>query len=363
MLEPTTSLPRLPLRPAGPEATRLRPGASAPLTAALSTERKPVRRHEEACPSARGGALHAEASALLPGFHAQERQGSGSWTKPARGPRGAGAAGAARAGAGRAPWETSGAQAGAGCSRGLPRGKAAPVRAPAAPPEAASLPAEVGPVPLPSAAGRGAAPAPAAGSPPAPIGFRLGRGRLGPKPLDLLGAARQVGVGGAEVGRVGLRVVVAVGQRGPDGQPAWKDKRSSASFAAPVPQALAAWDPRGGSWPQPRQSPPSVAAAAQPGRPWENDAPPRAGPPHLLAWTRTRPSDRLGPATHLQSALGAACPPLLSPRTRDRRPRPRSAPQPAPESRSLQQARAVASRGASWAFPRSQWPQGPFQGG
>lgn len=46
MLEPTTSLPRLPLRPAGPEATRLRPGASAPLTAALSTERKPVRRRE-----------------------------------------------------------------------------------------------------------------------------------------------------------------------------------------------------------------------------------------------------------------------------------------------------------------------------
>lgn len=103
----------------------------------------------------------------------------------------------------------------------LPGGKATPVCAAAAPTEAASLPAEVGPVPLPPAAGGRPPAAPAPGSAAAPVRLRLGRRRLGPEPLDLLRAPGQVGVGGAEVGRVGLCVVVAVRQRRPHREPAW----------------------------------------------------------------------------------------------------------------------------------------------
>lgn len=140
MLEPTTSLPQLPLRPAGPEATRLRPGASALLTAALSTERKPVRRHEEACPSARGGALHAEASALLPGVPRAGQAGerlldktsartTGCWGRWSSAGRGGPSVLGNQRGAGRGrlqPWVTEGESRPGARPRGPPGSRLAP---------------------------------------------------------------------------------------------------------------------------------------------------------------------------------------------------------------------------------------------
>ena len=96
---------------------------------------------------------------------------------------------------------------------------------PPPPSEAPPVPSEVGPVPLPATVATPARVRPA--SPPsrrpAPAALPLefgGRG-LGAEPLDLLGAAGQVGLRDGEVGGVGLGVEVAVGQSGAHRQPAW----------------------------------------------------------------------------------------------------------------------------------------------
>lgn len=105
----------------------------------------------------------------------------------------------------------------------LPRWKATSVCSSAAPPKATSFSSEVRAISFPSAAGGSSSSSPTPGSPTAPIRLRFGRGRLGAQPLNFLRAAGQVGVRGAEVGRVGLRVVVAVGQGRPHSEPAWSN--------------------------------------------------------------------------------------------------------------------------------------------
>lgn len=92
--------------------------------------------------------------------------------------------------------------------------------------EAAALTAEVGSVPLPapfSPSRRSPSSSSSPGSTPAPVGLGLGRRGLGPQPLDLLGAAGQVGIGSREIGGVSFRVEVAVCEGGSHRQPTWSN--------------------------------------------------------------------------------------------------------------------------------------------
>lgn len=108
-----------------------------------------------------------------------------------------------------------------------------------APPEATSLPSEAGPVPLPPTAGRRSSSSSTTGSPAAPIGFRLGRGRLGSKSLDFFRTPRQIGIGGTEVGCIRLCVVVAVCQRWSHCEPAWNRGRKDDPF---FPCSYCSWE-------------------------------------------------------------------------------------------------------------------------
>lgn len=103
-----------------------------------------------------------------------------------------------------------------------------------APSEAAPLTAEVGSVPLPApfSPSRGSASSSSSpGSAPAPVRLGLGRRGLGPQPLDLLGAAGQVGVGSREIRGVRFRVEVAVREGGSHRQPTSGTKSQSEEAA------------------------------------------------------------------------------------------------------------------------------------
>lgn len=100
-----------------------------------------------------------------------------------------------------------------------------------APSEAAPLTAEVGSVPLPapfSPARRGPSSSSSSGGTPAPVGLGLGGRGLGPQPLDLLGAAGQVGVGSREIRGIRFCVEVAVCEGGSHRQPTLGTKPQSA---------------------------------------------------------------------------------------------------------------------------------------
>lgn len=86
--------------------------------------------------------------------------------------------------------------------------------------EAASLPSEVRAIPLSPPASRRPTPSTTPGSTTSPIRFRLGRWRFGSQSLNFLCASSQIGIGGAEIGRVGLCIVVAVCQRWSNCEPA-----------------------------------------------------------------------------------------------------------------------------------------------
>lgn len=103
-----------------------------------------------------------------------------------------------------------------------------------APSEAAPLTTEVGSVPLPaplSPSRRSPSSSSSPGSAPAPVGLGLGGRRLGPQPLDLLGAAGQVGIGSREIRGIRFRVEVAVCEGGSHRQPTSGTKPQSAEAA------------------------------------------------------------------------------------------------------------------------------------
>ena len=92
------------------------------------------------------------------------------------------------------------------------------------PPSSSPVSPEVGSVPLSAPVPAAPCIGPPAATPRGPsasVRLELGLRRLGPQPLDVLSAARQVHVGHGEVRSVRLGVKVAVGQRGPHSQPAW----------------------------------------------------------------------------------------------------------------------------------------------
>lgn len=100
-----------------------------------------------------------------------------------------------------------------------------------APSEAAPLTAEVGSVPLPaplSPARRSPSSSSSSGGTPAPVGLGLGGRGLGPQPLDLLGAAGQVGIGSREIRGIRFCVEVAVCEGGSHRQPTLGTKPQSA---------------------------------------------------------------------------------------------------------------------------------------
>lgn len=103
-----------------------------------------------------------------------------------------------------------------------------------APSEAAPLTAEVGSVPLPasfSPARRSPSSSSTPGGTSAPVRLGFGGRGLGPQPLDLLGAAGQVGIGSREIRGIRFRVEVAVCEGGSHRQPTSGTKPESAKAA------------------------------------------------------------------------------------------------------------------------------------